>query len=251
MRRLLFLASIVFVVSATVALGQRALERGSPEANRAIIRSMQGSSAAGREREIKKLAESVLTADKLDEWLLGNRKETIMRIRAAKRGSISARTKGKVYWNNKHKRYQFRTRQDRDETVGRLKADLNNPRLPSLWPPSFTKGQVGRISGDRHWLYKYSLNFDYRVLQIIDNKTALVSARKGLQNTNFFLVSGVVENLQEGQEYSEIPGVFIVDKKRRYWTALGGVSTIPVLRDYNLGPHLEKLKKKSNKTRSP
>ena len=81
------------------------------------------------------------------------------------------------------------------------------------------------------------------VLQIIDEKTALIRAEWGSHDARFFLEAPIVANLQEGQSLKGLSDTFLVEGTRQYRMALGGVSTVPILSAYDLKPHLAKLKR--------
>jgi len=149
-----------------------------------------------------------------------------------------------VVWVEKNKRYQFHSQSEKDAEIERLEAEIAVPSLPPLSPFGLKVGQIGSLRAPE---YRVGLiTTYYRVAQIISKDRAMIIASTKIGDfvAEFFLVGPSVEELQEDQEATELPGVYIVEKKERY-TALAGVHTLHVLRSYDLKPHLAKLKKKS------
>jgi hypothetical protein len=92
--------------------------------------------------------------------------------------------------------------------------------------------KTGRIGSFSPWA-------SYEVLQLIDKKTAIVVGRSQGDISNFFLISEDVADMQEGRELGTgsgegLSGSFLVEGKRKYATANGSFSTIPVVRRYDL-----------------
>jgi hypothetical protein len=210
-----------------------------------------GSIGGGSASKEKK--QPILTKDTLDKWLQEEIPQLPMRLRAAKKGIVNPNglgaglsdprypwIDGDTGWNEKSKRYQFRGIAYKDAEIMRLEKEIKSPTLPLLNPSALTIGQVGSLG--EWWRIP---RCDYKVFQIIDENTAIIHTGGRVAQElgfRFFLISSLVGSLQEGQSYEKLPGAFVVEKTRQYRTALGGVSTIPVLRSYDLKPHLAKLK---------
>ena len=121
--------------------------------------------------------------------------------------------------------------------------------MPNLNPLSLKTGEVGSLL-DIWGHTPYPADFvpdtvEYAVAQILDEKTAVIDVRFGvLRRTRFLLISPIVDDLQEGQTRTGLPGTFIVEKKRKYTPASGGEGMIPVIRSFTTWPpHLAKLKR--------
>ncbi len=161
------------------------------------------------------------------------------KLQAANKGTISAKTKSSIVWMPRSGRFQYRTWQDKKTMVKILNEKADNPTLPSLVPFRLQDKEIGCLSQKKYpWV-----QWRYYVTQIVNQKTALITVWDRNANTAFFLDSPVVRDLQEGQELIDIPGIVVVDGTRKYETVMGAVRTLPVLRDYDLKPHLAKLQK--------
>jgi hypothetical protein len=185
------------------------------------------------------IAEELPTKKTVDDWLKSQVETTRNRIKAAEKGTISAKAKGDA-WNEKAKRYHFKTRQAKDNEVKRLRAELAAPTLPTLNPLALHDGEIGRLGPPAN-SFSYT---KYHVVQIINEHTAMIRASIGNNyDARFFLDSPVVKSLQEDQDYERLIDVAVVDGTRKYTTTMGAASTIPMVREYDLGPHLKKLQK--------
>jgi len=125
---------------------------------------------------------------------------------------------------------------------------LTSPKLPSLCVGNAKKDQVGSLSQES--------GVNYKIAQILDESTARIIATesrvtvegsslvaKAGSTWNFFLISPIVNELREGQEMGTIPGIYIIEGNRAYTSVTGAKHTIQVVKEYDLSPHLAKLKK--------
>lgn len=196
-----------------------------------------------------------LTKSTLDGWLAGQVPALKLKLAAAKKGPINPRAaKNPVNWLERGRHYIFRSRVDKDLVIRRLESEVKSPTLPRLWPFDLKVGQVGsfidpwEVIGLEDAGDGLAIRPTYSVLQILEGDTALLSAETRDHTTRFFLISKLVRELQEGQVRRTLPGSFIVEGKRQYETVLGAASTIPVVRDYDLTPHLKQLAETSRRT---
>jgi hypothetical protein len=206
---------------------------------------------AGRSAAREQAKPPILTADTIDTWLPQQVAELQARLRAARKGVINPKAaRASVNWDSQNRRYQFRTKRDRDEEVKRLEAEVKSPTLPPLHVFALKTGQIGSIVDPREPSgISYSgdglvTGFDFTISQITNANSAVIDVDGGRRSTRFILVSPLVADLQEGQVMKALPGAFIVQPRRRYATVLGAVSTLPVLASYDLRPHLAKIPKK-------
>jgi len=179
----------------------------------------------------------ILTKDTIDAWLQQHMRDISSRLKAAKKGSINPNARN-VVWIEKSKRYQFHSRADQEAEVKRLEAEINSPILPPLNPFHLKTGQIGTL-GDLP-----TGHMPYSVLQIVQPDTAIIEASTNMYAT-FRLTGKVVESLQEDQKMRTVPGIFIVEGKKQFST-IASNRTLPVLRDYDMQPHLAKSSKKAD-----
>jgi hypothetical protein len=86
--------------------------------------------------------------------------------------------------------------------------EYQSPTDKKLWPPSLKVGQVGRL---QHQL---------RVLQVIDDENMLVSFTWEDESFTFWIQGTSTKNLADDQR-TKLPGVFKVEKTKRYESKAG------------------------------
>jgi hypothetical protein len=159
------------------------------------------------------------------------------RLKAAKSGRVNAHASQAVAWNDKTRRYVFRSEEDRRTEVKRLERESIGVSLPIIWVFSVHEGQVGQLGDPREPPFSDGLAVRprYEVLQIIDRKTALIRATASRRSASFFLVcDDALPEIQEEQGRYSLPGTYIVEPKQSYKTVAGATRTLPVLREFDL-----------------
>jgi hypothetical protein len=189
------------------------------------------------------------TLETIDQWLGARTAALTLRLRAAKAGRLSREygAHGGVAWIEKSRRYGFADRASRDKEVSRLQEELKSPTLPPLNPFALAVGQIGSLAdpfsrtglGDARTHAEQSTTF--AVAQILDDQSAVIFATRYRATAKFLLVSAIIAGYQEDQTRGGFPGAFIVDRRQQADTVSGAASMLPVVRTYDLTPHLEKL----------
>jgi hypothetical protein len=175
----------------------------------------------------------IVTKDTISGWVKANMKiAKNRRLQAAKNGDIVSTSKNGVERNEKINRYRFRSREDINDEITRLTAETLSKMLPVLSTLHLQTGQIGGIA---------ETNIVYRVVQVLDGNIAMIPVSAGPLESSFFVTGPLVTNLQEDQRIGRFPGCFVVEDKQRYTTVIGTGRRLPVLRSYDLAPHLVKL----------
>jgi hypothetical protein len=120
------------------------------------------------------------------------------------------------------------TKSQRKTKVSKKKAKQPSTEDRALWLRSKT-GDTGTLSQEFT---------TYRVIQLIDDKNALVTAESLVMGTgetfewHFMLRSSVVADLKEDMKLSKIPGFFKLTGKLKYTAVSGASHTVDLVEDH-------------------
>jgi hypothetical protein len=213
--------AVVAVFAACLHSPTNALSQQSSGTFSAQAAAMMGRGESGASDDDK----VSLSEENLEEWLTKHLAETRERLAIARRGVVR-KTGGQSGYNERTKRYLFRSLKEQGDTISRLEDELLAPTIPPLQP---IIGQVGTLANPF---------FAYEVVQITNKTTAMIDVGRW----SFILRSPVVMDLHESQRLESIPGTYKVTGKRTYTTVLGAERTVDVVEPFDIKPALERAR---------
>lgn len=185
----------------------------------------------------------VLMQSDVSKYLAKVKSRPDPRIKAVKSGRVNNKAPQPVIWNERTRRYVFRSEEDRKVELQRIERERIAASLPIIWIFLVHEGQVGQLGDPRQPPFSDGLSARprYSVLQIIDHKTALILATTSRCSTKFFLIyDKAMPEIQEEQNRYSFPGAYRVEAKQSYQTIAGAPRALPVLREFDLNAVVRK-----------
>ena len=206
------------------------------------------------------LAQRTLRLDTLDRWLLNHTEITTERIEAAGKGNLYPRAKAKAQWFANTKQYRFRTKRDQQDEIERLEAKLISPILPPLKVDKLYATQIGSLPTESTGFLLIDKRNGYRIQwaekKRLESFLVQYLPRPGsrLPVFAFYIESPEGTSWNDWKPSAraafrrhDFSAAFVVIGKPQELRNAEWQTSLPVLRGYDLRPHLKKLKKKSAK----